>query len=73
MKKILSKELNFSKQCILSILHVNIIVYMLLAMERTDNAISYFTSAAYIQVHFRLDFFMEENNMNPDQTAKGAV
>ena len=25
--------------------------------------------AAYIQVHFRLDFFMESNNMNPDQTA----
>ena len=22
-----------------------------------------------IQVHFRLDFFMEANNMNPDQTA----
>ena len=28
-----------------------------------------FMSAAYIQVHFRLDFFMEANNMNPDQTA----
>ena len=28
-----------------------------------------FTSAAYIQVHFRPDFFMEVNNMNPDQTA----
>ena len=26
-------------------------------------------SAAYIQVHFRLDNFMEANNMNPDQTA----
>ena len=26
-------------------------------------------SAANIQVHFRLDFFMEANNMNPDQTA----
>ena len=26
-------------------------------------------SAAYIQVHFRLDFFMEANNMNPDKTA----
>ena len=25
--------------------------------------------AAYIQVHFRQDFFMEANNMNPDQTA----
>ena len=25
------------------------------------------TSAAYIQVHFKLDFFMEANNMNPDQ------
>ena len=31
-------------------------------------------SAAYIQVHFRLDFFMEANNINPDHTApKGAV
>ena len=28
-----------------------------------------FTSVAYIQVHFRLEFFMEANNMNPDQTA----
>ena len=26
-------------------------------------------SAAYIEVHFRLDFFMEANNMNPNQTA----
>ena len=28
-----------------------------------------FASAAYIQVHFRLDFLMEANIMNPDQTA----
>ena len=27
-----------------------------------------FTSAAYIQVHLRLDFSMEANNINPDQT-----
>ena len=26
-------------------------------------------SAPYIQVHFRLDSFMEANNMNPDQIA----
>ena len=33
-----------------------------------------FTSAAYIQVHFRLNFIMEANTMNPDQTApSGAV
>ena len=25
-------------------------------------------STAYIQVHFRLDFFMKANHMNPDQT-----
>ena len=25
-------------------------------------------SAAYYQVHFRLHFFMEANNLNPDQT-----
>ena len=25
-----------------------------------------FTSAVYIQVHFRLEFLMEANNMNPD-------
>ena len=30
---------------------------------------SAFTSAAYIQVHFRLDFIMEANTMDPDQTA----
>ena len=26
-------------------------------------------SAADIQVHFRIGFFIEANNMNPDQTA----
>ena len=36
--------------------------------------LSAFMSAAYIQVHFRLDSFIEANNMNPDQTAPlGAV
>ena len=30
-------------------------------------------SAAYIQVHFRLDFFNEENNMNPDQSDLGPL
>ena len=35
---------------------------------------SAFSSAAYIQVHFRLNFIMEANTMNPDQTApSGAV
>ena len=30
--------------------------------------------SAYIQVHLRLEFFKEANNINPDQTAlKGAV
>ena len=28
-----------------------------------------FMSAAYIQVQFRLDFNMEANNINPNQTA----
>ena len=33
-----------------------------------------FKSAAYIQVHFRQVFFMDANNMKPNQTApKGAV
>ena len=33
-----------------------------------------FMSVAYMQVHFRLDFIMEENTMNPYQTtSKGAV
>ena len=32
--------------------------------------LSAFTSAVYnIQVHFRLDFIMEANTLNPDQTA----
>ena len=32
------------------------------------------TSAAYIQVHFSLDFITGANTMNPDQTATvGAV
>ena len=31
--------------------------------------LSAFTSAVYIQVHFRLDFIIEANTMNPDQTA----
>ena len=30
-------------------------------------------SAAYAQVYFRLDFFMEASNMNPDQTASKGV
>ena len=35
---------------------------------------TFFSSAAYIQVHLRLGFIMEANNMNPDQTAPlGAV
>ena len=29
---------------------------------------SAFTSATCIQVHFRLDFIMQANTMNPDQT-----
>ena len=36
--------------------------------------LSAFLSAAYIQVHLRLGFILEANNMNPDQTAPlGAV
>ena len=32
------------------------------------------SSAAYMQLHFRLDFFMEAKNMNPNQIAPlGAV
>ena len=31
-----------------------------------ENVVWFFMSAAYIQVHFRLDFFMKANNMNPD-------
>ena len=35
---------------------------------------STFMSAEYIQVHFRLDFLKEANNMNSDQTSpKGEV
>ena len=30
-------------------------------------------SAAYIQVHFKLDFLTETNNMNPDQTAPNQI
>ena len=30
---------------------------------------SFYVCCIYIQVHFRLDFHMEENNMNPDQIA----
>ena len=36
--------------------------------------LSAFTSATYIHVHVKLDFFMEANTMNLDQTAPlGAV
>ena len=31
------------------------------------------TPAACFQVHFRLDFIMEANTMNPDQTAPKAT
>ena len=34
-----------------------------------ENVVFLFASAAYIQVRFRLDFIMEANNVNPDQTA----
>ena len=32
-----------------------------------------FTSAAYIQVYFRLDFIMDANTMNPDHTARSLI
>ena len=32
-----------------------------------------FTSVAYNQEQFRLDFIMEANTMNPDQTAPGSI
>ena len=36
--------------------------------------VSAFMSAAYFQVHFRLNFIMEANTMNPDKIAPfGAV
>ena len=31
--------------------------------------LSAFTSVAYIQVYFRLDFFMEANTKNPDRSS----
>ena len=34
-----------------------------------ENVVCILTSAAYIQVHFRLDFTMDANTINPDQTA----
>ena len=60
-----------------------ILKYMLWVLQRTVTLRQFFltiknscdvlkmlsvVSAAYIQVHFRLDFSMEANNMNPDQT-----
>ena len=72
-----SAELPLLKQRVVNdkAMHINIIKccslcrhYFCLEMS------SAFPSAAYIQVHFRLDVFMEVNNINPDQTApKGAV
>ena len=32
-----------------------------------ENVICFFLSAAYIQVHFKQDFFMEANNIYPNQ------
>ena len=34
-----------------------------------EKDVCFVTSAAYIQVHFRLDFIMEANTLNPVQTA----
>ena len=34
-----------------------------------ETVICFFTSAAYIQLHFRPDFIMEANTMNPYQAA----
>ena len=40
----------------------------------TEHHLELFTSAVYVQVHFRLHFIIEANTMNPDQTAPlGAV
>ena len=48
----------------------NITIYLTLICQQLFCS----ENAAYIQVHFRLYFFMEANNMNPDQAAlKGAV
>ena len=58
---ILSKVTQVSYQLTKLILIVPLIIVL--------KMLSAFMSAAYIQVHFRLDFFMEANNMNPDQTA----
>ena len=33
-----------------------------------ENAVSFYTFAAYIQMHFKLHFIMGSNIMNPDQT-----
>ena len=42
--------------------------------DEGDQGLNEGDSAASIQVHFTLDFIMEANNMNPDQTAPiGAV
>ena len=44
-------------------------------MDLSIIIVSAFKSAAYIQVHYRLDFFIEENNINTDKIAPplGAV
>ena len=39
--------------------------------RQEEQTICFGMSAAYVQLHFRLDFFMEANNMNPDQTDSG--
>ena len=38
-----------------------------------ENVDCSFSSAACIQVHFRLDFIIQANNMNPEQTAPSSL
>ena len=44
-------------------------IILVLPIFCPENVVCFFPSSAYIQVHFRPDYIMEANAMNPDQTA----
>ena len=78
-----SRQSSFSRIIIIIIISFKKVLYIQVLSSLCDLEPLYFLSrkcsllmtyAAKIQVHFRQDFIMEKNTMNPDQTASlGAV
>ena len=64
------KVVNFQLRYCIIVFHL-LVYYLNLILPLFILMTCAFTSAAYIQVHFRLDFFMEATNMNTEQSDLG--